>query len=180
MATVFPDRVLGNPAKRGSVRGVTLVEMLIALSIFTVGVLALLPLVSLTTRQVEFSRYQTTATSLAEKQLEQITYYVTEGEVSFTDVDGNLVIIDCGNAATSCGNSLNAVGSIDFSATAPAGFSATFQDGAGVTYDIRWNVLEVSPADPFTKKQIVVGVQAQVAILRVPPVGLRALMSRVW
>ncbi len=154
--------------------GFSLLEMLAALLVFTVGLLAVLPLLSLATRQNELSQYQTAAAILAQRQLEQISHRAFTAGGSFFDRDGNWIQVSCPDPAQeSCGNPLNSVGLIDFSLTAPPGFSLTYQDPRGASYDVRWNI-RVTPSNT---KQIVIGVRARTAVFNVPAVHLRTLIA---
>ncbi len=156
------------------VEGFSLLEMLLALFVFTVGLLSVLPLMTLATRQNELSQHQTAAAILAQRHLEQISYHAFTAAGSFFDGDGNWIQVSCPDPAQeSCGNPLNTVGLIDFSRTAPPGFSLTYQDPRGASYDVRWNI-RVTPSNT---KQIAIGVRTRTAIFNVPPVHLRTLVA---
>lgn len=154
--------------------GFSLLEMLTAVFVLIVGILALLPLVSVATRQNELTRYQTSATLLAQRQLEQICHYAFAPGGGFFDGDGNWIQVSCPDPTQeSCGNPLNAVGLIDFSLDPLVGFSLAYQDPGGSAYDIRWNI-QVTPSNA---KQFVVGVRARRNVIIVPPVHLRTLIA---
>ncbi|MFQ5776552.1 MAG: hypothetical protein ACE5IP_00930 [Terriglobia bacterium] len=162
-----------SPTRRAA--GFTLVETLLAVMVFTVGILAIVPLVLLGARQGELSRYQTAATTVAERQLERILQNEPAAGLGFFDPEGNWVQVSCADPAQpSCGNPLNASGLINFSASGPAGFSLSYADPEGVAYDVRWNIQQT----PNSTRKIVVGVRAQPGILPAPPVHLRTLIAQ--
>lgn len=154
--------------------GFTLLEMLMAVTLLTVGFLAFFPLLSLTVRQSELSHYQTTATTLAQRHLEQMTPHAFDSGGGFFDPEGNWIQVSCPVPGTeSCGNPLNATGGIDFSVPPLVGFALVSQDAAGMAYDLRWNIR----IGPGGIKQFVVGVRAQPSAFRVPLVHLRTLVA---
>lgn len=155
-------------------KGFSLLEMLTAFFILTFGVLALVPLVPLTTRQNDISRYQTTATIVGERLLEQMGQQAFTPPGGFFDRAGNWIQVSCAAPAQeSCGNPLTEAGRIDFSLAPLAGFSLSYQDPRGVSYNVRWNVQRT----PSNTKQFVVGVRARSGALLVPPVQLRTLFA---
>lgn len=163
----------GSPTSRAA--GFSLVETLMAVMVFTVGILAIVPLVLLGTRQGELSRYQTAATMVAERQLERILQHEPAAGLGFFDPEENWVQVSCVDPSQpSCGNPLNATGLINFSASGPAGFSLSYTDPEGVAYDVRWNIQQT----PNSTRKIVVGVRAEPGALPAPPVHLRTLVAR--
>jgi len=85
-------------------RGFTLVEALVALSLLAFSLLALAMLFPLETRLATGSEVSSESATLAQRELSQIRIHVFDSSGSFVDALGNTVDVSCpGSPGTSCG-----------------------------------------------------------------------------
>ncbi len=132
--------------------GLTLIELLIALSIGAVGMTAVISLFVVAMANNSRSHRDTTATLLSQSVLEQILLAGTNNvaTIGLTDCLGNnFTINSAGGAAPGAGAAVTASGNIDFSVAAPGNnYSMTYNvcraNGQTSQYDVRWNVLDMS------------------------------------
>lgn len=136
--------------KHGS--GMTLIELLIALSIAAVGFVAVISLFVAAMANNSRSQRDTTATLLGQSVLEQIVLAGTNNvaNIGLSDCLGNNFVINtAGAAAPGAGAAVTASGSIDFSQAAPANnysmvYNVCRANGQTSQYDVRWNVLDMN------------------------------------
>ena len=134
--------------------GMTLIELLIALSIAAVGMTAVISLFVASMANNSRSKRDTTATLLAQSVLEQILLAGTNGTatIGLTDCLGNNFTINTvGAGAGGAGAPLTGNGDIDFSQAAPGNnysmnYTVCRANGQTSIYDIRWNVLDMDVA----------------------------------
>ena len=134
--------------------GMTLIELLIALSIGAVGMTAVISLFVVAMANNSRSQRDSTATLLSQSVLEQIMLAGTNNvaTIGLTDCLGtNFTINTVGGAAPGAGAPLTASGDIDFSAAAPGNnysmiYNVCRANGQTVPYDVRWNVLDMNTA----------------------------------
>lgn len=132
--------------------GMTLIELLIALSIAAVGMTAVIGLFIVAMANNSRSQRDTTASLLSQSVLEQIMLAGTNNvaTIGLTDCLGNNFTINtAGLVSPGAGATLTASGDIDFSAAAPGNnYSMTYNvcraNGQTVPYDVRWNVLDMN------------------------------------
>ncbi|HTM89883.1 MAG TPA: prepilin-type N-terminal cleavage/methylation domain-containing protein [Terriglobales bacterium] len=132
--------------------GLTLIELLIALSIGAVGMTAVISLFVVAIANNSRSHRDTAATLLSQSVLEQILLAGTNNvaNIGLTDCLGNnFTINSAGGAAPGAGATVTASGDIDFSAAAPGNnYSMTYNicraNGQTSQYDVRWNVRDMS------------------------------------
>ncbi len=160
-------------SRRAGNRGFSLVEMLLAVSIMTFGLLANIPLILLAQKQGDYNRFRMLATSMAERELDQITQHAFDVGGTFLDKDGTWIQMTCSGGASACGNPLTASGGIDFSVAATSEYSFTRTDSQNVTYDVRWKLHIMSS----NKKLVVIGVRAKNGIITAPPVNLKTFVA---
>jgi len=142
---------VGRRSREGS-RGFSLLEVLMAIGVLTVGVISLAMLIPFATRNDYRSRIDTTATFIAMRHLEQMMAQ-SYSSASFLDAVDNPAVNPSQNISLTAGGAqLDASGNIDFTqpqAALPAGYWRlyTIAPGAGGgtkvnagTYEIRWNV----------------------------------------
>ena len=128
--------------------GMTLIELLIALSIAAVGMTAVISLFVAAMANNSRSQRDTTATLLGQSVLEQIMLAGTNNvaNIGLTDCLGNNFVINVvGGAAPGAGAALTAGGNIDFSQAAPANnysmvYNVCRANGQTSQFDVRWNV----------------------------------------
>jgi Tfp pilus assembly protein PilV len=140
------------PARRYAKReqGTSLIEMMIAMVVLTVGLLSamVLPIVAIGSNSR--NRWDSTGTILAEMVVGQISSIPVGGAnttLTVTDCAGNTHTISSVGTTTGAGANLNS-GNIDFTQTSSsiaAGYAMTYTVcGASAStqtvYDVRWNV----------------------------------------
>jgi prepilin-type N-terminal cleavage/methylation domain-containing protein len=188
--------------RRSASSGMTLIELMIAMVVLAVGLIAIANVVALAIAHNNRNRLDTTATMLSEMVLEQIQSVPATSNVilTVTDCAGNVRNINTTGAAApagagatliTSGAALNA-GSIDYTQTEaaiPVGYSMDYTTcgpaGAGVTYELRWNI--VNGTNAFTK---IVTVSSRLrmtpgtvgatpnAVYFAPPVTLRGIAGQ--
>ena len=142
--------------------GMTLIELLIALSIGAVGMSAVIGLFVVAMANNSRSKRDSTATLLAQSVLEQIVLAGTNGTATLTMTDclgNNFTINTVGAGSPGAGAGLTAAGDIDFSQGAPANnysmqYTVCRANGATAVYDVRWNVRDMDVSGPtvFTRQ----------------------------
>lgn len=132
--------------------GLTLIELLIALSIGAVGMTAVIGLFVAAMANNSRSQRDTTATLLGQSVLEQIVLAGTNNvaNIGLTDCLGNNFVINtAGGVAPGAGAAVTASGDIDFSQAAPANnysmaYNVCRANGQTSRFDVRWNVLDMN------------------------------------
>lgn len=131
--------------------GMTMVELLIAMTVLAIGVAGILGLVLLAIATNARNKGDTTGTMLAQLVMEQI-------EVIPANNNGNLQILDCAGVVKTIslapgGATLTAAGQIDWTqapTAVQAGYQMTYSacapNNQWITYDIRWNIAALGPA----------------------------------
>jgi prepilin-type N-terminal cleavage/methylation domain-containing protein len=136
--------------KRANQRGMSLIELMIASLVLTVGVLGCAVLIPLAIGTNSKNRQQSNSTVIAQMTMEKISSASAGGStLTITDCAGNANTINITGSTGGTGATLLASGSIDFapaqgSAGAPAGYYMSYTScgtsGRQSTYDVRWNV----------------------------------------
>ena len=148
-----------NRVRKRREHGVTLIELMIAMLIFAIGLTAITGLIILAINTNNRNAKDTTATLLAQKVIEQISAInpASPNVVTITDCAGTSHSIYTSDGAAPSGSGANLVtssssvnyGAIDqtqsFSAI-PTGYSMYYVDcsasgGTQTTYDVRWNIM---------------------------------------
>jgi prepilin-type N-terminal cleavage/methylation domain-containing protein len=134
------------PAARKQ-RGMTLIELMIAMVVLLVGVVGSMALVALSIGSNGRSRQQSNSTAVAQLLTEKIS------SVKAT-TSPNLTVTDCvGNNATVSttapgGSTLTSSGDVDFTQPAVTNYQMLYTDcstnGRQITYDVRWNIQQIS------------------------------------
>ncbi len=152
-------------------RGFTLIELMIAMLVMLVGLVAVAQLVPAAIRLNSANRYDSTALVIAQRQMEAMLNQPLTAN-AFTDPQGLLCPVgnncNLGNPA----NPNQVLGSpvvwpnnrplIDFTAGQVANYNFTFtdpNDPSGVSYDVRWAVITFVNAATPTGKRFIVGVR---------------------
>jgi prepilin-type N-terminal cleavage/methylation domain-containing protein len=148
--------------KKHSERGISLIELMIAMLVLSVGLGALTTLFVASIATDNRNSKDTSATLLAQKVIEELSAQSTNSTVAvtLTDCKGNTwVIPSTQGAAAPAGQGAPLAttagspyyGGIDFNqpiGAVPAGFGMRYvdcnQNGGQTTYDVRWNVMTVS------------------------------------
>ena len=146
--------------QRGRQRGMSMVELLIAMLVLVVGMMGSMILVRTAIVNNNRNKLDTAATALAQMVLERITSRPAT-------VTTNITVTDCAGVARTVNPNVGGAtliasafnqGNIDFSqdfAAVPAGYATQYITcgpvGSQVTYEIRWNVQPANGANSFTK-----------------------------
>lgn len=145
---------------RKSLRGFSLIEMLIAMAVLLVGIVSVVELVPASLQSNQNNRQDTTATVVAQRELDQIVDQPIQN-TSFVDADGRT--IDLGNPAQNnlvVGAPVIAgTANIDFTQAAVAGYNFTYVDPnspAGANYEVRWAIVTTTNAGVPVSKRIIV------------------------
>jgi Tfp pilus assembly protein PilV len=156
-------------------RGMTMIELMIALTVLMVGLAALMALIATAIATNNRNKLDTGGTFAAQAILETIAAQPAGTQVSMTDCAGNAITVYTAGAAgpNGAGAALASNGSIDFAnqaqSSVPSGYGANFV-GCGtadsqVIYDVRWNVLTIASGTGYNESLITVGA-AQTAVAK--------------
>ncbi|HEV7969199.1 MAG TPA: prepilin-type N-terminal cleavage/methylation domain-containing protein [Candidatus Acidoferrales bacterium] len=182
---------------RQSQAGMTLVELLVAMSILAVGMGALTNLLVVAMETDNRNSKDTSATLLAQMVVEQISaqHPNSNATISITDCAGNPWTVATAGGASPNGTGANLVttstsvgyGGIDQTqaySTIPASYAMQYVDCGGVgntgnptTYDVRWNVMTIDAnyTRLVTASARPLGANALGGIQFAYPVNLRAV-----
>jgi len=132
-------------------RGMTLIELMIALVVLLVGVVGSMSLVAIAIGSDGRNRQQSNSTTLSQMMTEKISSVKASTSPALT-------VSDCvGNSYTANtaagGSALTSGGDVDFTQSPVANYQMYFTDcgtgGKQITYDIRWNIVQTSPYVKF-------------------------------
>jgi len=175
--------------RRKSQRGFTLVEVLMAIVILLVGIVAVAQLVPASINSNSTNRNDSTSLVFAQREMDQFLSQPLNMSISppsFIDAQG----ISCNLGDPTQNNAV--VGNpvvvfydqlvIDFSnSPGVAGYSFIYQDPndpAGVVYDVRWAVITVTNSGLVTSKRFILGVRRQGGNGIYRPVTLDTILSK--
>lgn len=136
-------------APRGE-RGMTLIELMIALVVLLVGVVGCMSLVALSMGGDFRSRQQSNSTSVSQMITEKISSVKasTSPTLTVTDCVGNSFTVN-----TAPGGAPLTGGAVDYTQARVAGYFMLYTDcgtnGRQMTYDVRWNVVQTTPYVKF-------------------------------
>jgi prepilin-type N-terminal cleavage/methylation domain-containing protein len=143
--------------------GFTLIEVLLAVIILGVGLLAVAQLVPASLSSNNGNRKDSVALVLAQRELDQMLDQPLKN-TQFTDVLGN--VCSLGNPAapgTVVGSPVLTIANrpaIDFSAGQVPGYSFNYvdpEDSYGATYDVRWAVITTANGGAPNSKRFIIG-----------------------
>ncbi|HUC53506.1 MAG TPA: prepilin-type N-terminal cleavage/methylation domain-containing protein [Candidatus Cybelea sp.] len=131
--------------------GMSLIELMIASLILTVGVLGTAVLIPIAIGTNGKNRQQSNSTVIAQMTMEKITSSAAAGSsaLTLTDCAGTSNTISVTGTTSGSGATVLSSGSIDFSQAqgstgAPAGYYMSYvscgTSGRTSTYDVRWNI----------------------------------------
>jgi type IV pilus assembly protein PilV len=175
--------------------GMSLIELMIAMTVLVVGMLALMTLVTTAISSNNRNKLDTTGTMLAQTVLEGIAAHPASTGASFTMADCNpagsttWTIATAGAASPGAGANVSAsTGNIDFTqaySAVTANYAMKYVTcgvrGAQSTYDVRWNVRTLTA---FTKLITVSARQLGVSTIGAnlpffsPPITLRTIAGQ--
>jgi prepilin-type N-terminal cleavage/methylation domain-containing protein len=142
---------LTQKTKRANQRGMSLIELMIASLVLTIGVLGCAVLIPLAIGTNSKNRQQSNSTVIAQMTMEKISSASAGGSatLTITDCAGTANTIKTTGSTTGTGATVLSSGSIDFSqaqgtAGAPNGYYMSYTScgtsGRQSTYDVRWNI----------------------------------------
>jgi prepilin-type N-terminal cleavage/methylation domain-containing protein len=153
MSRRLPDLV----SRWSSNQGTTLIELMVAMVVLSVGLAGTTILLSGTIASDSKNSRDTTATLLAQMVMEQISaqHVYSNATINVSDCAGNswAIATTPGAAGTGNGATLKSDGTIDFTQSntglLTTGYAMQYVDcstagGVQTTYDVRWNVMNVS------------------------------------
>lgn len=179
-------------------RGMTLIELMIALTVLVIGLAALLALIMTGVASNSRNKFDTGGTFAAQAVLETIAGQPGGTDVNFKDCAGSSFTIKTASPAVgatpnNAGATLmtDGTGRIDFSAqtnsAVTAGYSMLYKTcgatGTQTTYDVRWNIQTISAyaklvtvAAQSTSSVSAIGSSTQLRYFN-PPVNLRTIVA---
>jgi Tfp pilus assembly protein PilV len=142
---------LTRKTKHASQQGTSLIELMIASLVLTIGVLGCAVLIPIAIGTNSRNRQQSNSTVIAQMTMEKIMSQAASSSTSLTITDcaGNASTINVTGSTAGSGATVLSTGSIDFSqaqgsAGAPAGYYMSYKScgssGRQSTYDVRWNL----------------------------------------
>jgi len=154
-------------------RGMTLIELMIALTVLTVGLAALMALITTAIATNNRNKLDTGGTFAAQAILETIAAKPGGTVVNMTDCAGNALQLSISGSNGGTGATVASDGSIDFAnqaqSSVPAGYRTNYVGcgpaGTQVTYDVRWNVRTIASGTGYNESLITVGA-AQTAVAK--------------
>lgn len=188
--------------KRSGQKGMTLIELMIATLVLTVGMLGSLAMIFMAIATNSRNKFDTTGTMVAQMVIEQINTLPTnssQGGVAVTAI----TLTDCQTTSHTAvahtisvdGGQVNSApqgaavvpnsdsdlsrkpGDIDFSQTSPpAGYSMKWHTCGDIEYDVRWNIAQISERS----KLVTVAARQQIFSMNnvkmyAPPITLRTI-----
>ncbi len=165
-------------------RGFTLTELTIATLVLLVGSVAVMQLVPAAMQSNLRNRYDTTATVIAQRELDQmITQSLTA--ISFVDADGCTIALgDATKVNQIVGGPVVAAGStarINFNGAAVANYNCTYtdlNDAARVQYEVRWAVITDAVGGLPISKRFIVGAWRRDPRQTAPPVTIEGWVQK--
>ena len=185
--------------------GMTLIELLIAIAVLTVGMLGSMGLIVAGMQTNSRSRTDTTGTVLDQEVIEEfasLKNYPLIGTVTIYDCstgggNAHLASLVQGLSPNGNGAALDAQGNIDWTQAAPTfatsgtpGYAMRYRTCGGDIYEVRWNVMQVDPSTNNRMSLLTVSsrqIAAQAAqnagrnqaVLYARPTTLRTLIENV-
>jgi prepilin-type N-terminal cleavage/methylation domain-containing protein len=128
-------------------RGMTLIELMIAMVILLVGVTASMSLVGLSIGTNGRSRQQSNSTAISQMLAEKISSVKasTSPDLTVTDCTGASFTV---STTAPGGSPLTSAGDVDYTHAAVTNYQMLYTDcgtsGRQITYDVRWNIQQPS------------------------------------
>lgn len=177
------------PKARRSSQGMSMIELMIALTVMVVGMAAMLVLIMTAIMNNNRAKQDTGGTMAAQLVMETITAQQQDAIVPIADCAGNVLPVSTTGTVAGVGAQLNANGNIDFAAqtnaAVPANYKMQYRScgpaGTQTIYDVRWNVRTL---DQFSKlvtvsaRPIAAQNAGANASLFAPPVTLKSIAVR--
>lgn len=140
--------MMSKKTKRGPANqdGLTLIELMIAMVVLAVGILASMSLVIVAINGDFRSRQQSNSTALAQMVTEKIMSIPAFSSPTLTIADCTSAIynVSTTGSSTGAGAALTSSGDVDYTQAAVANYNMSYVDcatlGRQATYDVRWNI----------------------------------------
>jgi prepilin-type N-terminal cleavage/methylation domain-containing protein len=167
-------------------QGFTLIELMIAVLVLVVGVVAVAELVPASIFLNSRNRSDSSSLVYAQREMDQFVNQplTTPAPYTFTDQQGNVCNLGGGTVFnTVVGSPVTTVGghvAINFGGGQVAGYSYTYTDpiNASTTYDVRWAVINTGVAGSVYSRRFILGVQKSGGDTPLPPVTLDSTVER--
>ncbi len=160
-------------------RGFSLLEMMLATVILLVGVVAIAQLVPASILMNYRNRTDSSALVFAQRELDQFLDQPLIS-TSFTDALGNSC--NLGNPTTPNSTQgaplLGTQPLIDFNQATVSGFSFSYLEPSGVTYDVRWDIIITGNGASVSAKRFILSVRQQGGNGYFQPVTLDTMVER--
>jgi prepilin-type N-terminal cleavage/methylation domain-containing protein len=160
-----------DPNGCGQERGFTLVELMIAITVLAIGMLGAMGMMLMGMQNDSRNKTDTNATVLDQEVIEFYSTIKTYPKPTFVTINdcapaGSAHEADMGQGASPTGNGAvlytaataptpAQIGDIDWTQAAPAfataatpGYAMNYQTCSGEIYEVRWNVMDLTPAAP--------------------------------
>ena len=170
--------------KQQGQQGFTMIELMIAIVVLVVGVVAVAQLVPAAMLLNSRNRADTSSLVYAQREMDQ---FVNQPLTSNTFTDQQSNTCNLGGSTTFnavVGNPVTTVGghvAISFSGAQVAGYGYTYfdpRDTSGTIYDVRWAVINTGTANNVYSRRFILGVQKRGGDNPLPPVTLDTTVSR--
>lgn len=143
----------------GKEDGLTLIEMMIAMVVLAVGILASMSLVVMAITGNSRSKQQSNSTALAQMVTEKIMSVAanTSPTLTITDCPGTIYNVSTTASSTGSGAPLTASGDVDYTQGKVNNYNMQYVDcgtlNRQMIYDVRWNLktLNTNPSNPYVK-----------------------------
>ena len=183
--------ILEHTPKFGSVKtresGLSFLEMVVATAILMVGIVSVVQLVPASLRSSSRNRYDTMATVIAQRELDQMLAQPLTA-TTFTDTDGTAVSLGGAGVAGAPVTMYGQMAVIDFSAPAgsvPDGYiKSDYQDPNdpnspnGAHFELRWAIITRAANGVILGKRIIIGCRQTNAGQAMIPINLDTSVQR--
>jgi prepilin-type N-terminal cleavage/methylation domain-containing protein len=171
--------------KQPAQRGFTLIELMIAVVVLVVGVVAVAQLVPAAIFLNSRNRADSSSLVYAQREMDQFINQAFIPPYTFTDQQGNPNCNVGGSTVFNAvvGSPITTVGghvAINFTSGKVAGYSYNYTDPTDPTfnYDVRWAVINTGTANNIYSRRFILGVQKSGGDTPIPPVTLDSTVSR--
>jgi prepilin-type N-terminal cleavage/methylation domain-containing protein len=173
-----------NNRKQRRQQGFTLIELMIAVVVLVVGVVAVAELVPASIFLNSRNRADSSSLVYAQREMDQFVNQPLTGPLTFVDQQGNPCNLGGATVFDAVvGSPVTAVGghvAINFTSGKIAGYSYNYTDPTDPTtnYDVRWAVINTGAANNIYSRRFILGVQKSGGDTPLPPVTLDSTVSR--
>jgi prepilin-type N-terminal cleavage/methylation domain-containing protein len=174
--------------KQRSQNGFTLIELMIAITVLVIGVVAVAQLIPAAMLLNTRNRADSSSLVYAQREMDQFVNYALTAPApyTFTDQQGN-ANLNLGGATSFnavVGNPVTTVAghvAVDFSGAQVNGYGYYYtdqRDTSGTTYDVRWAVINTGTANNVNSRRFILGVRKMGGNGFMAPVTLDTTVSR--